>query len=99
MVIISNFHYCVYMFLRGEFKTNYCNIYPKELQLHKENTDKHEGSFSDLDIKIRETFQEGLFNKRDLFPFSIVRNTKQVKQYSVIGAEYFRIAKASKTLT
>ena len=32
----------------GEFKTSYSNIYPEELQLGKENTDKHEASFLDL---------------------------------------------------
>ena len=35
----------------GEFKSNYSNIYPEELQLSKENTDKHEASFLDLNIK------------------------------------------------
>ena len=35
----------------GEFETNYSNIYPEELQLRKENTDKHEASFLDLNIK------------------------------------------------
>ena len=31
---------------------NICNICPDELHLHKENTDKHEASYLDLDIKI-----------------------------------------------
>ena len=35
----------------GEFESNYSNIYPEELQLSKENTDKHEASFLDLNIK------------------------------------------------
>ena len=29
----------------GKFESNYCNIYPEELQLGKENTDKHEAGF------------------------------------------------------
>ena len=31
----------------GKFKSNYSNIYPEELQLCKENTDKHKASFLD----------------------------------------------------
>ena len=30
---------------RGESKSSYSNIYPEELQLGKENADKHEVSF------------------------------------------------------
>ena len=58
----------------GEFESNYSNIYPEELQLGKENTDKHETSFLDLNIKIKDgKFQFGLFDERDSFPFSSVR--------------------------
>ena len=38
----------------GEFESNCPNIYPEELQLGEENTDKHETSFLDLDIKIKD---------------------------------------------
>ena len=38
----------------GEFESNYSNIYPEELQLGKENTDKHEASFLDLNNKIKD---------------------------------------------
>ena len=38
----------------GKFESSYCNIYPEELQLDKENTDKHEASFLDLNIKIKD---------------------------------------------
>ena len=86
----------------GEFETSYSNIYPKELQLGKENTDKHEASFLDLDIKIKDgKFHVGLFDKRDSFPFSIVRmpekssNVPSSIVYSVIGAKSLRIARAS----
>ena len=37
-----------------EFENSYSNIYPEELQLGKENTDKHETSFLDLNIKIKD---------------------------------------------
>ena len=86
----------------GEFESNYSNIYPEELQLGKENTDKHEASFLDLNIKIKDgKFHFGLFDKRDSFPFSIVRmpdNSSNVPSsivYSAIGAELLRIARAS----
>ena len=36
----------------GEFESSYSNIYPMELQLGKENTDKHEASFLDLVILV-----------------------------------------------
>ena len=35
----------------GELESNYSNIYPEELELGKENTDKHEASFLNLNIK------------------------------------------------
>ena len=47
---------------------------PKELKLNKENSDKLEGLFLDLQIEIENgKFMLGLFDKRDNFPFSIVR--------------------------
>ena len=50
----------------GEFESNYPNIYPEELHLGEENTDKHEASFLDLNIKIKDgKFHFGLFDKRD----------------------------------
>ena len=56
----------------GEFESSFSKIYPDELQLGKENTDKHKASFFDLDIKIKDgKFHFGLFDKRDLFPFSL----------------------------
>ena len=64
----------------GKFESSYSNIYPEELQLGKENTDKHEASFLDLDIKIKDgKFHFGLFDKRDSFPFFYCQNVKQVK--------------------
>ena len=56
----------------------------------------------DLDIKIKDgKFHFGLFDKRDSFPFSIVRmpdkssNTPSSIVYSAFGAESLRIARAS----
>ena len=52
----------------GEFESSYSGIYIEELQLGKENTDKHESSFLDLDIKIKNgKFHFGIFDKRDSF--------------------------------
>ena len=85
----------------GEFESNYSNIYPEELQLGKENTDKHEASFLDLNSKIKDRkFHLGFFD-RDSFPFSIARmpdkssNVPSSIVYSAIGAESLRIARAS----
>ena len=86
----------------AEFESSYSNIYPEEIQLGKENTDKHGASFLDLDNKIKDgKFHFGLFNKKDLFPFSVVRmpdksnNVPSSIVYSAIGAESLRIARAS----
>ena len=58
----------------GEFESNYSNIYPEELQLGNENTDKNEASSLNLNIKIKDgKFHFGLSDKRNSFPFSIVR--------------------------
>ena len=74
----------------------------KVIQVGKENTDKHEASFLDLNIKIKDgKFHFGLFDKRDSFPFSIVKmpdqssNVRSSIVYSTIGAESLRIARAS----
>ena len=89
----------------GEFEINFCKIYPEELQLSKENTDKHQASFPDLDIKIKDgKFHFGLFVKRDSLPFSIVRmadkssNIPSSIVYPAIAAESLRIAGASNNL-
>ena len=59
-------------------------------------------SFLDLNIKIKDgKFHFGLFDKRDSFPFSIVRmpdkssNVSSSIVYSAIGAELVRTARAS----
>lgn len=56
-----------------QFETNFCIIFPEELDLGKKNTDNHEASFLDSDIKIRDAkFQVDFFDKRHTFAFSIV---------------------------
>ena len=78
------------------------DIYPEELVLGKENSSNLEASFLDLDLKIKDgRFQVGLLDKRDSFPFTIVRmpyrssNIPSNMFYSSIGAETLIIARAS----
>ena len=73
--------------------------------LVEKNTDKHEVSFLDLNIKIKNgKFHFGLFDKRDSFLFSIVRMPDKSSNvpcsivYSAIGAKSLRISRASKPL-
>ena len=77
-----------------EFESSQSNIYPEELQPRKENTEKHEASFLDLNIKMKDgKFHFGLLDKRDSFPFSIIRMPDKSSNapfsivYSAIGAE------------
>ena len=86
----------------GEFESNFSKIYLEELHLIKENTDKHEASFLDLDNKIKDgKFHFGLFDKRDSFPFSVVimpdksSNIPSSIVCSAIFAESLRIVRAS----
>ena len=93
----------------GKFESSYCNIYLKELKPSKENTDKHQTRFLDLDIKIKDgKFRLGLFDKRYLFFFLLSEfQTCQVMYhllqflefiqlvYPTIGADSLRIAGVS----
>ena len=86
----------------GEFESNYSNIYREELQLGEGNTDKHEASFLDLNIKIKDgKFHFGFFGKTDLFHFSNIRmpdkssNVPSRILYSAIGGESLRRARAN----
>ena len=82
-----------------EFESNYCNIYPEELELGKKNTDMHEASSLDLDIKMRHRkFQVGLFDKRDWFVFSIEQNEDLSPSGSRPGIMY-GLAKVHKIAT
>ena len=57
----------------GEFGRVYKDIYPSELELKVEHSGSH-ATCLNLDIDMREgIFVYKLFDKRDAFPFSIVR--------------------------
>ena len=90
----------------GQFENSYKDIYPPELELKKENIEYHNASFLDLDINIIDKrFQLKLYDKRDAFPFSIVRmpflsnNMPTRIFYSTIGSEILRIAKCTTEYT
>ena len=88
----------------GEFEKNISRIYPPELELKKE----HSGdsvSFLDLQINLLDgKFRTSLFDKRDSFPFSIVRmpykssNIPSRIFYASLGAEILRIGRTTMTL-
>ena len=84
-----------------EFKNSYKEIYPAELQLKVEHFGDH-ATFLDLDIKIEnKTFVYKLYDKRDEFPFSIVRmpnmksNIPSEIFYNTIKSEILRIARCT----
>ena len=85
----------------NEFSKSYKNIYPKELELKLEHHGKH-ATFLDLDIKIEHgIFIYKLFDKRDKFPFFIVRmphlqsNIPSSIFYGSIFSEFLRIARCT----
>ena len=88
----------------GEFERSYKEIYPIELEMKKEKG--YSGaSFLDLDIKIvNNQFTIKLFDKRDSFPFSIVRmpflssNMPSKIFYSSLAAEILRIGRTTTTI-
>ena len=67
------------------FESNCSNNYHEELQLDKENTDKHEASFLDLNTKIKdEKFHFDLFDKRNYLLFLLSEcQTSQVVYHLV----------------
>ena len=84
----------------GEFESSYSKIYPEELKLAKENTDKNKASFLYLNNKTKNgMFHFGFFDKRDSFHFSIVKmqdNSSNVRcsiVYFTIGGDSLRIAR------
>ena len=90
----------------GEFERCYKDIYPPELELGKENVDSSRGSFLDLDIRVEDrVFIFNQYDKRDAFPFSIVRlpfvcsNMPSKIFYSSISAEILRIGRTSSAAT
>ena len=85
-----------------EFSKSYKDIYPPELELGKENDDPSNASFLDLDISIENgQFIYSQYDKRDAFPFSIVRLPYKCSNipcnmfYSSIAAEILRIGRTS----
>ncbi|WP_456235821.1 hypothetical protein [Soonwooa purpurea] len=85
----------------GEFENSYNSIYPKELELKCEHNGSH-ATFLDLDIAVEEgIFVYKLFDKRDAFPFNIVRmphKSSEIPSYIFYGAilsEGLRIARAT----
>ena len=79
----------------------YRDIYPEELELKLEHSGTH-ASFLNLDITINEgIFVYKLFDKRDAFPFSIVRmphidsNIPESIFYSALVGEFLRIARST----
>ena len=78
-----------------EFENNFKYTFFEELQLNKENSEKLEASFLDLQIKIDNgKFIAGLIDTRDNFP-SASLEYHTYSFYSAIGAETIRIAKAN----
>ena len=79
----------------------YQDIYPDELELKLEHAGRH-ATFLNLDITIKEgIFVYKLFDKRDAFPFSIVRmphvdsNIPESIFYSALVGEFLRIARST----
>ena len=84
-----------------EFEKSHHEIYPKELILKSEHKGQH-ATFLDLDITIKDSiFVYKLFDKRDAFPFFIVRmsdlsgNIPHHVFYGSVLSETLRIARAS----
>ena len=85
----------------GEFGRSYKDIYPNELELKVEHSGVH-ASFLSLDITISDgIFVYKLFDKRDAFPFSIVRmphkdsNMPESIFYSSFVGELLRVARST----
>ena len=85
----------------GEFGRNHNNIYPVELELKLEHSGR-EATFLNLHIRIEDgKFVYSLYDKRDDFPFAIVRmphrdsNIPEKIFYSAVVGEFLRIARSS----
>ena len=87
----------------GLFENIWADIYPKELQLKKENKTSKEGSFLDLQLTVGEDreMKTKLYDKRDGFNFDIVRMPflesciPERIFYATIMSEILRIARAT----
>ena len=85
----------------GEFGRIYRDIYPPELELKLEHSGNH-ATFLNLSITVTaDKFVYKLFDKRDDFPFSIVRmpykssNMPESIFYSAFSGEFLRISRSS----
>ena len=85
----------------GEFGRSYKDIYPDELELKVEHSGMH-ATFLSLDItNTNGEFVYKLYDKRDAFPFSIVRmphedsNIPSSIFYSALVGEFLRIARCT----
>ena len=83
-------------------ENNIKNIYPKELELKKENARHDQASYLDIDAKIsNRQFSHKLYDKRDDFNFNIVRmpylsnNMPSRIFYSSYCSEILRIARCT----
>ena len=53
----------------GMFESNFGDIYPEELKLCREN-----GNNAEVNVEVNNAnFKTGIFDKRDSFPFSMVK--------------------------
>ena len=89
----------------NEFSRSHAEIYPSELQLKCEHQGNH-ATFLDLEISVvNNTFVYKLFDKRDNFPFTIVRmpdlrgNIPSYVFYGSIMSEFLRIARCTLILS
>ena len=85
----------------GEFRRSYPEIYPEELELKEEHTGDH-ATFLSLEITIENRkFIYKLYDKRDYFPFFIVRmphmssNIPRSIFYSALVGEFLRIGRCT----
>ena len=85
----------------GMFAMSYADIYPADLELKVEHSGTH-ASFLSLDISIADgIFVYKLYDKRDAFPFEIVRmpyltsNIPKSIFYSALVGEFLRISRST----
>ena len=96
--LCSNIYIYIYIYF---FFSLFKHIYPKELELKLEHQGNH-ATFLDLDIKIENgMFIYKLYDKRDAFPFFIVRmphrssNIPSSIFYGSVFSEFLRIARCT----